>query len=102
MQSDQDKWNLRHKNNPIPSEPLALLRQFITAAPRGKALDIACGMGRNSRFMRDCGFEVESIDISDFAITSLQMNAIFTRIAQIWILLRFCHKTIILFAIAIF
>lgn len=72
MQSDQDKWNIRHKDNPILSEPLALLRQFITKAPQGKALDIACGMGRNSRFMRDYGFEVESIDISDFAIASLQ------------------------------
>lgn len=73
MQSDALKWNHKHKENPIPSEPLQLLKHYIPQATlSAKALDIACGMGRNSRFMRDCGFCVESVDISDFAIASLQ------------------------------
>lgn len=73
MQSDQTKWNLKYKENPAPSEPLQLLTQYIPKPRKNaKALDLACGMGRNSRFMRDCGFYVESVDISDFAIASLQ------------------------------
>lgn len=75
MQSDQVKWDTRHQENPIIGEPLEILKKYIThITPKEnpKALDIACGMGRNSRFMRDCGFCVESVDISDFAITSLQ------------------------------
>lgn len=74
MQNDQIKWNLRHQENPFIGEPLELLKQYIPHKVKNtpKALDIACGMGRNSRFMRDCGFYVESVDISDFAIQSLQ------------------------------
>lgn len=74
MQADATKWNLRHQQNPIIGQPLALLRKFIPQQPQAnsKALDLACGMGRNSLFMRDCGFYVESVDISHFAITSLQ------------------------------
>lgn len=72
MQSDAQKWDMRHRQNPIPNEPLALLVAHIAKAQLGKALDLACGMGRNSRFMRDCGFVVESVDISSYAINSLQ------------------------------
>ena len=75
MQSDQTKWNLRYQENPFPNQPLDLLKQYITRIQPQKnlkALDIACGMGRNSRFMRDYGFYVESVDISNFAIHSLQ------------------------------
>ena len=37
-----------------------------------RALDIACGMGRNSRYLASCGFDVDAIDISSLAIESLQ------------------------------
>ncbi|MDY5615822.1 MAG: methyltransferase domain-containing protein [Helicobacter sp.] len=72
MIRDKEKWDLRHQNNPIPNSPLELLSQYITQAQKGRALDIACGMGRNSRFMRDNGFVVDSIDISTYAISSLK------------------------------
>lgn len=75
MQSDQVKWNIRYQENAVVGEPLRILKKSIThiiPQDNPKALDIACGMGRNSRFMRDCGFCVESVDISDFAIASLQ------------------------------
>jgi SAM-dependent methyltransferase len=35
---------------------------------RPKALDFACSFGANSRMLRDAGFEVYGIDISDLAI----------------------------------
>ena len=70
--SEKEKCNLRNQNNPIPNSPLELLSQYITQAQKGRALDIACGMGRNSRFMRDNGFVVDSIDISTYAISSLK------------------------------
>ncbi|MDE5602437.1 MAG: methyltransferase domain-containing protein, partial [Helicobacter sp.] len=72
MINDKQKWDYRHANNPIPTDPLPLLMQNITFAKKGKALDIACGMGRNSLFMRDNGFVVDSVDISPFAISHLQ------------------------------
>lgn len=72
MIDDKEKWDLRHKENPPIKTPLKLLEDFISLANPNKALDIACGMGRNSLFMRDCGFCVESVDISSYALDSLQ------------------------------
>lgn len=72
MQSDALKWDARHRDNPISIKPLELLKNHIAKAHVGRALDLACGMGRNSRFMRDCGFFVESVDISSYAINALQ------------------------------
>ena len=72
MTSDKEKWDYRHANNQTPTNPLELLVQNIAFAKKGKALDIACGMGRNSLFMRDNGFIVDSVDISPFAISHLQ------------------------------
>ncbi|MBX7491345.1 class I SAM-dependent methyltransferase [Helicobacter turcicus] len=72
MQRDALKWDIRHRENPIPTRPLELLKTHIAKARVGKALDIACGMGRNSKFMRDCGFCVDSVDVSSYAISSLQ------------------------------
>ncbi|WP_299548870.1 methyltransferase domain-containing protein [uncultured Helicobacter sp.] len=72
MESDALKWDARYKENSIPTKPLELLEHHIAKAQVGKALDIACGMGRNSKFMRDCGFCVDSVDISNYAINALQ------------------------------
>lgn len=72
MISDKEKWDTRHRDNPLPTIPLELLCKYIQKAQVGRALDIACGMGRNSKFMLDCGFNVDSVDISSYAIESLQ------------------------------
>ena len=72
MISDKEKWDTRHRENPLPTIPLELLCKHIQKAQVGRALDIACGMGRNSKFMCECGFNVDSVDISSYAIESLQ------------------------------
>lgn len=62
---DRDKWNQRysensyHKNNPV-----ALLEEWLPKLPVGKALDVACGAGRNSILMARSGYQVDAIDIS--------------------------------------
>lgn len=73
MISDKEKWDKKYKENEPPTKPLSLLEEYICLAnsTNGIALDIACGMGRNSYFMRDSGFIVDSIDISEVAINSL-------------------------------
>lgn len=72
MDTDALKWNQKHKENPLTSTPLELLQKYIALANKGRALDIACGMGRNSLFMRDNGFCVDSVDISNFALEHLK------------------------------
>lgn len=48
--------------------PSGLLIEYLSIIPKGKALDIACGEGRNSIYLARHGFEVEAIDISEAAI----------------------------------
>ena len=43
-------------------EPVRLLADLIECLPRGKALDIAMGRGRNTLYLAACGFEVEGLD----------------------------------------
>lgn len=64
-QRDLDKWNRRysedsyHKNNPV-----TLLVDWLPKLPVGRALDVACGAGRNSLLLAQAGFQVDAIDIS--------------------------------------
>jgi len=49
-------------------DPVAFLREHIDILPRGKALDIAMGEGRNAVFLAKNGFEVDGCDISEIAV----------------------------------
>ncbi len=50
-------------------EPSALLVENLSLLPRGLALDVAMGSGRNSVYLAENGFEVEGIDSSKDAIS---------------------------------
>ncbi|MBM2837720.1 MAG: hypothetical protein HW415_345 [Deltaproteobacteria bacterium] len=49
-------------------DPSRLLVDFIPSLPVGRALDIACGEGRNAIYLAREGFNVDAIDISDAAL----------------------------------
>lgn len=69
-QTDRNKWNLRYRNGAYSSRshPSALLAEWIDRLPRGRALDVACGAGRNTLFLADNGFDVDAVDISSEAV----------------------------------
>jgi len=67
MQSDQEKWDARYRENPGGSDPSKILKKYWGLASIGNALDIACGNGRNSIFLAEKGFSVEAVDISAVA-----------------------------------
>ena len=69
---DRERWNKKYKNNPIPIKIVEVVEQYAKLSTGKKALDIACGMGRNSRFLAEEGFEVDALDISPIAIENLQ------------------------------
>ena len=72
-QADKEKWNRRYENNPIPDIPIKIVTDYAKKeATVKKALDIAAGMGRNSKYLASIGFEVDALDISSLAIESLQ------------------------------
>jgi tellurite methyltransferase len=67
MQADQKKWNKRYgkKEFALGKEPNPFLKKYIHLLPKGKALDIASGEGRNAVFLAQNGFDVDAIDISE-------------------------------------
>lgn len=75
---EKESWDTRYSSQDyeprkIPSE---LLTKWIGRIPRGKALDLACGTGRNSFFLAEKGYEVTAIDISPTAIELARSQAI--------------------------
>jgi SAM-dependent methyltransferase len=68
---DREKWDSRYLKDMGDFEPSMILKEFLGLAPRGNALDIACGNGRNSLFMAEKGFMVDAVDISTVATNHL-------------------------------
>jgi len=65
MTSDRDKWNRKYQEERFPTAPSRIVREFYRQAKVGRALDLACGNGRNACFLAAHGFEVDAVDISE-------------------------------------
>ena len=71
MISDKERWNKRHVDKPMRKNVEPLLEKYIDEADVGEALDIACGIGRNTHFLAQKGFLVDAVDISDYALSQV-------------------------------
>lgn len=69
---DKIKWDKRYQNNPIPDIPIDLVVEYAPKAKVGRALDIACGMGRHSKYLASLGFRVDALDISSVALDAIR------------------------------
>jgi SAM-dependent methyltransferase len=67
MKTDQKRWDKRfgRKEFALGKEPNPFLKRHIHLLPKGRALDVATGEGRNAVFMAQNGFEVDAVDISE-------------------------------------
>ena len=68
---DKERWDEKYQNNKIPDEPIKLITDYAELATGKQALDIACGMGRHSKYLASLGFEVDALDISSVALEKL-------------------------------
>ena len=70
MRSDQKRWDerFRKKEFAFGKEANPFLKRHIALLPKGKALDIATGEGRNAIFLAQNGFDVEAVDISKMGL----------------------------------
>jgi len=71
MEQDRIKWNERYRNNPVPRGASEIVKRFQEMIPGGFGLDIACGTGRNSRFLARKDFDMDAVDVADVAINAL-------------------------------
>ena len=77
MRADQNRWDKRfgRKEFALGKEPNPFLKKHIHLLPRGRALDIATGEGRNAVFLAQNGFEVDAVDISQKGLKKAQALA---------------------------
>jgi tellurite methyltransferase len=71
-----DEWNERYRaREEIDDEPAELLVDAASALAPGRALDLACGAGRNAVWLEQRGWHVVAIDGASEAIRILRERA---------------------------
>ena len=77
--SDEEKnnWDAKYSGDGYKHDqkPSDLLVRWLGSLPPGKALDLACGTGRNSLFLAEKGYAVTAIDVSPIAIRLAEKSA---------------------------
>ncbi len=72
MEKDRERWNRKYSEEDFPwKEPSEIVDKFYHLARKGRALDVACGTGRNAIFLAEKGFKVDAVDISDVALNKI-------------------------------
>ncbi len=91
MKSDRLRWNERYRGagclmGEAPSAFLVDSMPLVTGhVPGRRALDLACGEGRNSIFLARNGFRVTGVDISDEALAKAERRAVAEGVEIEWI-----------------
>ena len=89
-QTDRQRWDARYREGAYGQRlwPSAYLEQCmprLTPAQSGaRALDVACGRGRNSLYLAQQGFAVEAVDVSSVAIAHGATRALQAGLAINW------------------
>jgi tellurite methyltransferase len=74
---DRKRWDQRFKGEEFAFGKKAnpFLRRHIALLPKGKALDLATGEGRNAVFLAQHGLDVDAVDISEIGLRKAQKLA---------------------------
>ena len=75
--AERDKWNERYRDGAYETRahPTALLSEWLPRLPVGRALDVACGAGRNALYLAANGYGVDALDVSDVALARAKRSA---------------------------
>jgi SAM-dependent methyltransferase len=65
-EADRRKWDDRYASGAYAerAHASALIESWLPELPRGRALDVGCGAGRNAIRLATAGFDVDAVDIS--------------------------------------
>ena len=85
--ADRERWNARYAAGEYAARthPSPLLAAWIDRLPRGRALDVACGLGRNAIHLAAHGYAVDAMDISGVALAGARERAEAAGVAVNWI-----------------
>lgn len=76
-QEDKERWNKKYETETylFGREPIPFLKNHVDLLPKGAALDLAMGEGRNGVFLATKGFHVTGVDISEAGFKKAQALA---------------------------
>jgi SAM-dependent methyltransferase len=85
--AERDKWDARYRDGAYENRthPTALLGEWLPRLARGRALDVACGAGRNALFLAANGFAVTALDISAVALERGRLTAAERELSVEWL-----------------
>ena len=75
---DKQKWDEKYLKKPIllnPREASDSLKRFLSTCSGNKALDLACGAGKNTIYLAENSIYVDAVDIAKIAIDKLDTYA---------------------------
>jgi len=77
MPTNQSDWDAKYRlaaEAPL-SEPASIVAELLPLLPAGRALDVACGLGRHSLLLAARGQHVTAVDFSSVALDILEVRA---------------------------
>ena len=76
-ETEREHWTQRWAEREYHprGEPSAMLVTWAPRIPRGRALDLACGNGRNALYVAEQGFAVDAVDIAAPALQLVSDSA---------------------------
>jgi tellurite methyltransferase len=85
--ADRLKWDERYRAGSYAARkyPTPLLADWEPQLPQGRALDVACGAGRNSIFLAGTGRQVDAVDISPIGLEHARQSAALRGVDVRWI-----------------
>ena len=78
---ERERWDRRYSDWGVaalqrpPAEWLVENESLLAGAPGRRALDVACGDGRNAGYLARFGLVVDAVDVSDVAVDALRVAA---------------------------
>src|SRR5450759_898595 len=78
---DLQGWNERYRMSEADDAPTPLLVETAGRLRPGKALDLACGSGRNALWLAQNGWTVTAVDGAPAALEILRRNAAAQKLA---------------------
>ncbi len=87
MKAERAKWEAKYRSGEYSHDgpPSGLLRRWLPDLPRGRALDVATGLGRNALYLAQAGYRVDAIDVSPVALREAARRARQKRLRVRWI-----------------
>ncbi|MCZ7529260.1 MAG: class I SAM-dependent methyltransferase [Acidimicrobiia bacterium] len=85
---DATDWNRRYDEWELvwSAGPNQFVAAEVADLPAGRALDLACGEGRNALFLAEQGWRVTAVDFSDVALEKARRIAARRNVSVDWVL----------------